>query len=327
MKTEKSASCVPSLSLHICVPAKPEAGEDSSMYCYGASASVLGVFDGCGGAGSQHHQLYENHTEAYMASRFCAGAFYDSFQDLFPAEGTPEELLQRYLSLTTERCGVTLSTFRPPEADSRVKGSMVRVLPSTAAVVLVLPEKDGKYQAAAIWAGDSRCYVLDDYGLAQLTVDDTTVADPMENLYEDGVLKNIIHDGKALSLHVGVFTFKPPFCVLCATDGCFGYFTTPMEFEGALLQSLLASKPPAAWEELVSKIMGKVAGDDYTLCLAAYGFKDFRAMQKYFLLRTRFLTETYLTELRQLPKAQREARQEMWSSYRTDYMRYIEGNT
>ena len=327
MKARKTTSCVPSLSLHIAVPAKPEAGEDSSMYCYGASAAVLGVFDGCGGAGSQRHPLYENHTEAYMASRFCAGAFYDSFQDLFPAEGEPKELLQRYLSLASERCSVTLSTFRPPETEGRVKGSMVRLLPSTAAVVLVLPEQDGCYQAAAIWAGDSRCFVLDERGLAQLTVDDTSVADPMDNLYEDGVLKNLIHEGKPLSLHVGVFTFKPPFCVLCATDGCFGYFTTPMEFEGALLQSLLASKTPKAWEELLSKVMGKVAGDDYTLCLAAYGFEDYRALQKYFLQRTRSLTDAYLTELRQLPKTQREPRQEMWASYRNEYMRFIEGIT
>jgi hypothetical protein len=146
----------------------------------------------------------------------------------------------------------------------------------------------------------------------------------MDNLYEDGVLKNIIHEGKKMTLHVGTFNVKKPFVVLAATDGCFGYFTTPMEFEGVLLQSLIVAKNPEQWESYMQRLMGKYAGDDYTMVLAAYGFDSFADLQRHFLNRAKHLQTAYLDELQKLPTEQREPRQQMWEKYKHEYMRYIE---
>lgn len=325
MRIEKSNSCIPDIWLKIHEEAKPNAGEDNYCFSFGGDAALLAAFDGCGGAGAQRYEGYGGRTEAYMASRFCAGAFYDSFLEMFPGKGTNREKLEAYLDRATERCSVTLSTFRPPQkTGGSVKGSMVRTLPSTAAIVLVQPNANGSYAVNAVWAGDSRCYLLTEEGLGQLTKDDTSVPDPMDNLYEDGVLKNIIHEGKKMVLHVGTFNVQKPYIVLTATDGCFGYFTTPMEFEGVILQSMLVAKNPEQWEDYMKRLMGKFAGDDYTMVLAGYGFRNFDDMKRHFFNRAKHLQEAYLDEIQKLPAAEREPRQQMWEKYKHEYMRYIE---
>lgn len=323
MRSKKNRSCIPGILLRIWEEAKPGVGEDCVMHGCSSSGTVLGVFDGCGGAGAQRHSCYTDHTEAYMASRLAAGAFYDSFQDLFPTAEDPETARQAYLTRTRERLDATLDAYQPPkQSGGGVKGSIVRVLPSTAAVLLIQPAEE-QLQITAIWAGDSRCYLLDGTGLAQLTRDDTTVPDPMENLYEDGILRNVLHAGGHSRLHTAVVTAKPPFAALCATDGCFGYFSTPMEFEGALLGTLLEAANPADWEQRLSRTLGAVAGDDYTLCLGGYGFPDFKSMQDCYRPRFRQLTADCLDRLRGLPLSEREPRRALWQRYRETYLRYL----
>ena len=87
-------SCIPDLQFHLCHDAIQNRGEDCWSVCCGHSAASIAVFDGCGGSGAQRHDCYTNQTEAYMASRFCAGAFYDSFQDVFPGQGSPEKSIE-----------------------------------------------------------------------------------------------------------------------------------------------------------------------------------------------------------------------------------------
>ncbi len=326
MKFDKTNSAIPDIWLRIIEEAKKNAGEDNYCFSFGSTAALLGAFDGCGGAGAQRHDCYGGHTEAYISSRLCSGAFYDTFQEFFPNQGTTQSQRKAFLDRAIERCSVTLSTYRPTDVSltGGVKGSMVRSLPSTAAMVLVQMEPDGGYTVSAIWAGDSRCYLLTKDGLGQLTKDDTSVPDPMDNLYEDGVLKNILFEGKQLNLHVSSFRINEPFLVLTATDGCFGYYTTPMEFEGLILQCLTVAKTPALWEEYMDRLMGKVAGDDYTMVLAGYGFRDFAELQAYFRPRAKHMQKTYLEALQELPTEQREPRMQMWEQYKREYMRYLE---
>lgn len=261
-----------------------------------------------------------------MASRFCAGAFYDSFQDVFPGQETPEKLENRYVERTKDRITRTLAEYRPRETGAAVKGSMIRQLPSTAAVVLVQNVGNDTYRVTAVWAGDSRCYLLLQEGLHQLSVDDSTMPDPMETLYKDGVLTNVICGGRQPNLHVKTVLCRKPFAVLTATDGCFGYYTTPMEFEGALLQTLAASKSPEAWEKNLISAFGRVAGDDYTLCLAAYGFPDFSKLKASFAPRLKELQSRWLTRLPELALDDIASRRELWEEYRLVYLQYIGDN-
>lgn len=302
----------------------PGHGEDSYCYSFCDIAGLLGAFDGCGGSGARKHDYYSGHTEAYIASRLCAGSFYDQFRKLFPCRQSADVLAENFFAPHTAQC---LATYGPPKDTTgfQIKGSSVRTLPSTAAVALIQQEQDGSMLVSAIWAGDSRVYIIDSLGLAQLSVDDTTVTDPMMNIYEDGILKNVICSDKPVDLHCKTIRMNEPFIVFSATDGCFGYLSTPMEFEGVLLETLLSTQCAAEWESRLADRVSAVAGDDHTLCLAAYGYGSYEALQNSFAKRYEYLENYYLVPVSNIPVEDRNSRFELWSSYSGNYMRYIQG--
>lgn len=308
--------------LSFCRDMIPEHGEDSYCYSFCDTAGMLGVFDGCGGAGARKHDVYSGCTEAYMASRLCAGAFYDSFRTTFPCDLPAEQIAKEVLA---PRAIETLVAYEPPKDGDGLKitGSMVRTLPTTAAVALVQQAEEDALLVSAIWAGDSRVFILDAQGLAQLTVDDTSVPDPMENLYEDGVLRNIFCSDRKVRVHCKTVRVKPPFVVLSATDGCFGYVSTPMEFEGMLIYTLLNANTPAQWENELAQMIGRSAGDDHTLCLASFGYGSFAALQQSLSARYTHILHEYLDPVSKLPVDDRQSRFALWDRYQADYMRYL----
>ena len=310
------------LIMSFCRDKVPGRGEDSFCYSFCDTAGMLGTFDGCGGSGAKKHDYYSGHTEAYMASRFCAGSFYEQFRRIFPCNQSAHSLTKEvFAPKITQR----LNDFRPPKSETgfQIKSSSIRILPSTAAVVLIQQDEDDSMLVTAIWAGDSRIYIMDSMGLAQLTSDDTSVTDPMVNLYEDGVLKNIICSDKPVNLHCKTIKMEAPFVVFSATDGCFGYLSTPMEFEGILLRTLLLSKCVADWETELASAIGSVAGDDYTLCLATYGYGSFSTLQKSFVNRYEYIEKHYLIPVSKMSVKDFDGRNELWGSYCDNYMRYI----
>lgn len=257
-----------------------------------------------------------------MASRLCAGVFYDYFRNVFPCHQSAKQLTSEVFA---PKVAQRLLAYTPPKEDAgfQIKGSMVRTLPSTAAVALVQQEDNGEVLVSAIWAGDSRVYILDHSGLAQLTVDDTTVTDPMENIYEDGILRNVLCSDKPVNLHCRTIRLRPPFMVFAATDGCFGYVSTPMEFEGLLLATQLESQSVAEWESKLVDMLGSVAGDDHTLCLAAFGYGSFAALQKSVEARFDYLKQTFLIPVSQIPIEDRQSRFDLWDQYKHKYFRHL----
>ena len=307
--------------LSFCREMIPGKGEDSSCHSFCDGAGLIGVFDGCGGAGARTHDFYSGHTEAYMASRLCAGAFYDQFRRTFPCDLPPERVAQEVFAPSAlER----LKTYSPPKDPNAfvMKGSMVRTLPTTAAAALI-QTTDKAVAVSPIWAGDSRVYVLDAQGLAQLTVDDTSVPDPMENVYEDGVLRNILCSDRNVTLHSTTVELRTPFVVLAATDGCFGYVSTPMEFEGMLLETLQRAQSPAQWEQYLADAIGAVAGDDHAMVMAAFGYNSFAALQSSLSQRWQWLRDNYILPVQNLPLEDRQSRFALWDTYRDNYFRML----
>ena len=314
---EEKISCIPDFWMQLCCAARPKEGEDNYCHSFCPEAGLLAVFDGCGGLGAQRHEAYENKTEAFVAAGLCSGAVFDAFRDTFPGEETAEEFAAR----SEDYCSAVLEKYCPP-VTLNLRGSMVKKLPTTAAVLLLQREEED-YLLTPLWAGDSRAYLLTPQGLCQLTADDTTVPDPMDNLYEDGVLRNILCASYPPRLSGWSLPVKPPFVAFTATDGCFGYFSTPMEFEAALLSTLENAKSADQWQEALEEAIAAVAGDDFTLCLAAYGFSDFSALQESFRQREAYVREHYLTKIRQMELSDRGARTRLWEEYKTGYMQYI----
>ena len=311
-----------SFVLSFCRDKVPGKGEDSYCHSFCDSAGMLAVFDGCGGAGARTHDYYSGKTEAYMASRLCAGAFYDLFRSHFPGEMSGAQFAQEVLKPETV---ARLVQYQPPKVEGsiQIRGSMVRTLPSTAAAAIMEPAEDGCVKVTAAWAGDSRVYVLDQLGLAQLTVDDATVTDPMLNIYEDGILKNTFASDRPVKMNVKEVVVRPPFMVLAATDGCYGYVTTPMEFEALLLRTLASAKSVSQWEQDLADAISSFAGDDHALVMAAYGYDSFRQVQQSLRPRLEYLWQNYILPVQDVPADRREPRFALWESYRLDYMRYL----
>ncbi len=303
--------------MSFCRDKVPGRGEDSYCYSFCDGAGLLGVFDGCGGAGAKTHEKYSGHTEAYVASKLCAGAFYDSFRAVFPDNREAQQLVSQVFAPCVQQ---RLTKYSPPQKSSSIKitGSGIRTLPTTAAVALVRGT-----EVSALWAGDSRVYVLDSRGLAQLTTDHTSEPDPLITIYEDGILRNVLCADHPVQLSCKTIQLQGPFVVFAATDGCFGYTSTPMEFEGEILKTLLDSNCVAQWEQQLADAISAVAGDDHTLCLASYGYGSFENLQNSFRARYEALKENYLTAVAAMPLEDRESRYTLWKTYQKEYMRYI----
>lgn len=296
-------------------------GEDS--YCHGFcdNAGMVAVFDGCGGAGARKHAVFSDHTEAYVASRLCSGAFYDYFCSRFPTEQTSDQISADEIKDFAIR---VLKAHEPSSGNSfSIRGSMVRTLPTTAACAIVQAVSKTTVDVTALWAGDSRVYVMDACGLSQLSVDDTTIPDPMDNLYEDGVLQNIFCSDRPVTMHKHTVRLNYPCIVIAATDGCFGYVTTPMEFEGILVRTLLEAHSAEQWEDNLKKLIGSVAGDDQSLCMAALGFDSFENMKRLFSRRYITLNSQFLEPVSKFQLDDQASRKQLWLQYKPTYCRFM----
>ena len=144
--------------------------------------------------------------------------------------------MKRYIEKGYDQC------TRYAGGSSRIRGGLFREFPTTAAIVYIQNSSRG-ILLHVIWAGDSRVYLMDGRGLAQLSGDDIEGEDAFTNLYNDGVLTNVLSSDKNYALHSKSILLSEPALVLTATDGCFGYLSSPMEFEYLLLESLEGATP------------------------------------------------------------------------------------
>lgn len=311
-------------------------GEDSFYAASSEYTSVLAVFDGCGGIGSRKYPRFSGHSGAYMSARAISGAMHDWFHDF---DGG--------MTLDSQEIGTTMQDYFRNAVDflhrigdtssSRLSGMLVREFPSTAAVALARktagsgkkesevlkaggPDSQG-IELHCLWAGDSRIYLLDEDGLAQLTVDDIADHDAMHNLRADGALTNMVAADGTFSLHHRVLRLKEPVVILASTDGCFGYLPTPMDFEDLLLSSLLQADCPRSFEEALRKEILEVAGDDYTLGFMCFGFESFSALKNHFKKRSAGLLKKYIRPMTE--NGSEEFAEKLWSSYKNDYLRYL----
>lgn len=107
------------------------------LFCY-TKRSLIGEFDGCRGLGARQYENYETHTGAYVASRLVSGAAYDWFQkrkDSGEFDYPVEEIKDRFEKAPHmgEQAGGNAL---------KIRGSMVRNFPPTAAIALADQRRD-----------------------------------------------------------------------------------------------------------------------------------------------------------------------------------------
>ena len=298
-------------------------GEDNFTRNTIDDVRYFGVFDGCGGLGARRYEAVSNHTGAWIASRIAACAV-DSFaaNEKFTFEENTAELLANKISIFLKTAKEKLSN----NTGIQVGGSLSKSMPTTAciAAVKVNTTENGteKLRCDFFWAGDSRAYILDQNGLCQITKDDidSNADDAFENLREDGRLTNVANADDKFNLHSISANLKMPKIIICSTDGGFGYLDSPMEFEYLLLNTMQESNTPDEWNKILNDVLHEIAGDDYTLIIETFGFKDFITMKNYFYNRICQLKSEYLPSSDEPSEDELKA---LWQKYKIEYNKYI----
>ena len=304
-------------SFSICSAKKENNGEDSFVYLIDDEYTVACVCDGCGGAGARKYAAFNSKTGAYLASRIVTGTIRDcAYEGLFVnnSEVVTDTLKTRINSNL-------LLVKTESETQKGLKGSLTKEFPTTLAAVLTRESNKNIIQVQCLWAGDSRCYLLCSSGLRQLTFDDLDIQDAMDNLTADGVMTNVISLSKDYCIHSRVFEIEKPFIVFAATDGCFSYYSTPMEYEYSIICCLLKADSARDWEELLKKEIALVSGDDYTMTGFAFGFEDLKKLQTAFAPRK---NQLYAEYVRIMDKMTQEEKQNLWQKYKGQYAQYLQ---
>lgn len=297
----------------VSLPRKKDNGEDSYYYRIGKETCIAGVFDGCGGSGAKKYPLLRNKSGAFLASRILSGSLRDCFLD-----GMFQDSEKSITSALKERFLANLSLVSTFESSyESLSSKMAKELPSTAAIICCKPDLQ-QVRASCYWAGDSRCYLIDNNGLCQLTIDDSTNPDPMDNLTADGRLTNVISLSHDFDIHEKPFTVDYPCILFTATDGCFGYYSTPMEFEYLLLSTLCDADSPCEWERNLGRELLEVSGDDCSLAGFSFGYESFKELKEQMNERKDYLYRHYIEGIYEASAEQKYSR---WKCYREKYLR------
>ena len=290
-----------------------EHGEDFYSYKYSTSNGFIGVFDGCGGIGARKYPEFDNYTGAFLASRATALAALDWW--------TNSNLSADCLKNTIVR---NLSELKQQTSNNLIlKGSLSqKSFPTTASIISF--DFSMKCQCDCFWIGDSRGYILDDTGLAQITKDDIDGnIDAFANINTDSCLKNVINADSPFEINHRMLTLNTPALLIVATDGCFAYYETPMEFEYAILSSLLKADSISDWKNNMHDIFQEQASDDYTLAIAVYGYRSYQELQEKLKSRHTFIHNTYILPLQNYREKEISLDVEhLWDEYRRSYYRY-----
>lgn len=241
---------------------------------------AVGVFDGMGGAGAkicESSSLGVGYTQAYVSSRIICSSMVIFLQNHLPTDDVTVEDMKAVIK---RKLHEEKETF-VPKVISSLRSKLVREYPTTLAIV-TLQEHDNSYHVDSYWAGDSHCYLWTKDGFFQISRDDLEENnDPMENLHNDSPISNCICADRDFTVnHNSIELKKDPVIILCATDGCFGYYQTPMHFEYVLKSCLQEAKNDKEWERMIKDAVSKVTGDDCSLSLIAKGFPSFEELKK-----------------------------------------------
>lgn len=260
------------------------------------------VCDGLGGAGSTKHKVEEvglpvMRTSGYLGSRVVADsvtAFYENNYDLFKtavfeADATINNKLQLIIedlksSIKTALSDQMLALGIDPML---TRNKTLKIFPTTLASALYFQEGE-KRKILAIWAGDSRVYVLSPAkGLQMLSLDDAVNADTeMKSASE---MNNCISAGNPFRLNFAIFEMDEPGIVFCCSDGCFDYLPSPLHFEWLLLQTILSCVPNTeadglgeAFANSVRDTVYQSIGDDTTMAGVIYQIDSTEGLRQTF---------------------------------------------
>lgn len=311
------------LALSVWTERLPGQGEDAEpllMHHRPSGTGLLAVFDGLGGSGSAtawHDPLGRAHSGGWTASRLARLGTESWFANLYTSDGAASP----YDTSLTGHLRQLFGSFAPSIPRSKVVGSMRRRLPTTVAA-LRYRKHNRDVVCEALWAGDSRAYVLTaDAGLRAVTRDHTDETDALAQLVQDPQMTNVVCADRDFHVQSHVQSdIGGPCVLLCATDGFYGYVQTPGDFEHVVLSTLARAQDPADWARGMTETVTSYTGDDASLALVALGYQDFDQVRRHLIPRFARLDDwaAVMPDPRD-GVAMRRWRAESWARYRAAY--------
>lgn len=259
-------------------------GEDSEpIFLNQDSFVAVGVLDGMGGAGGAEcvSEYGESHTKAYVGSRIIKDAIEKALLQLTELPKV-EDIVPFLSDVISVRYDDELRSY-PPKSKGGLRSSLIKEYPTTLAIICVSCDNN-RYIIDSIWAGDSRNYIWNKNGLFQISMDDLKGnLDPLQNLHEDAPMSNCLQADAPVKLnHKRIYIpHGEKFVILSATDGCFGYYPSPMDFEKVLLETLRNAASSQEWKEQLSHAFAFVTADDFSYSIASFDFNRFRDLRKF----------------------------------------------
>lgn len=222
-------------------------------------------------------------TSAHWASRIVMARFlyYVIKTDVEGSSAANEEeylnrmviFINKGLVDTKKRLGLTVSN---PD---------MSVLPTTFVAAHYSDLNEEECVVHAVWAGDSRCYVLNTNGLQKLTLDDED---------ESKLLTNHFSADMAAELHYRVYRLRKPFILIGASDGFFdAYDKSNLTVEARLLLDIFNS---SSVEELYSALVeryDKNLSDDTSVAFVSVGFSGYEHIKNVLTDRFNKINDLY----------------------------------
>ncbi len=272
------------------VEKKSDAGEDANPILNvqtGRNWGILGVFDGMGGAGARkytHNLTKEEHTSAYWASRFVRDAV-ECLMSSRPIGTNPIEYIEKEIHKAIKhKLDGEIQNF--PAAASTAVSKLLAKLPTTMALC-AYQIVENHIDINCYWAGDSRVYMFDGKKLHFLTIDDADApdGDPFSPANMDLAMNNKIcqdHEYRINKSSVRVeMDSATPIVLFAATDGCFGYYKNPIEFENMML-SVMYSFDVKQWiSKIKDAIIDNIQQDDFSMSAVLIGNEDYKPLLRH----------------------------------------------
>lgn len=326
------------------IPKKEGRGEDSDPILYhNNNIIVVGVFDGMGGAGgaeceSDYTVNGQLMTKAYVGSRIVRNAIEFAIKE-DPSIVIQGNFSERLKQIINERHAQEKKKH-PPKSKVGLRSALIKEYPTTLAIVSLYKDKNN-YIIDSYWAGDSRNYLWTSKGLFQISIDDLKGNnDPLQNINDDAPLSNCIQANGPFEIRHQQFKLPlgAKFVLFSATDGCFGYYPSPMDFQKALINSVKASSDFNQLEAKLVEAFTYVTADDFSFSMAFVGFKRFKdlnelksydnKLNQYFNMRRDYEEKVRRSlrlkdEIEIMDEKLKEEILKLWPQYKETYLKFM----
>ena len=246
-------------------------GEDAPAILHAKyTHGFIGVLDGMGGAGNEKYTTPDGveRSGAYIGARAARDFLNGWYASHTTASINAADLARGF----NDALQATFTTL--VSKPSLIKSKMRRTLPTTLAAIRY-HSVDSSTQIDALWAGDSRAYVLTTDGLRQISKDDADVDESsLSGFMQDAPLTNCISLNSDTVIHTHTQHVAGPCVLIVATDGCYGYLSSPAHLEQLLFACMRDATSTSQWGELVQARLLPVAGDDFSMALVCIGWKN-----------------------------------------------------